>query len=157
MDRIASGLRHLEVFGMHFMPLDVIHPQRLKGSGADVQGHECVLHPPLLKCGKDILVEVQARRRRGNRARRPRKHALVTVAIGGFGRSIDIGGQRHIAVSFKERQHIAREPEAVKVAGPAEHVCAVAAGQIHPRLEPQALAGARMHQRRVGSEHALEQ
>ena len=76
-------------------------------------------------------------------------HGLVALAIGGLGRAVDVGRQRHLAVSLEECQHVARElaggtgrrrRSSMRALWPPGRFTRA------PRLQP--LAGARMHQRR---------
>ena len=53
------------------------------------------LHAPRAQPLEQRLVEVQPRRRRGDRARRARVHGLVARFVVGLGRMRDVGRQRH--------------------------------------------------------------
>ena len=56
-------------------------------------------------------VEVQARGRRRDGARRAREHGLVALAVRCIGRARDVRRQRHLAVRFEERHDVAIELE----------------------------------------------
>ena len=53
---------------------------------------------------------------------------LVALAIGGLGRAIDIGRQRHRAVRLEELQHVARELQVKQLALAPDHARAVPPG-----------------------------
>ena len=58
------------------MRVDVIHPHRLKGAGADVQGDERMPHLALLERGENIGIEMQSRGRAPRRRPAPRAYTV---------------------------------------------------------------------------------
>ena len=82
---------------------------------------------------------------------------LVAFAIRVLGLPRDIRRQRHAAVGFEERQHVAREFEPCETLLLAQHPGLMAAGEPDQAARPQRLAGAGLHQRRVVVLHALQQ
>ncbi len=142
---------------MHFVPLDIVLPERLEGARAHVQRHERAAHAARLELGEHGGIEVQARRGRGDGARLTRIDGLIAFPIRLLGRAVDVGRKRHLAERLEEFEHIGRELQAEQVAVAVDQARAASSGQKHrgPRLER--FARARVNQRRARREHPLEQ
>ena len=87
---------------MHDVTGEVLLANRLKSTGAHVQGDERAADPV---CGERIdqrLIEMKARGRRRDRTKLARKDALITLAVGRLRAPFDVGRQRHLAEALEE-------------------------------------------------------
>src|SRR5260370_41617809 len=98
------------------MPFDVVHPHRLEGAGADVQGDEGMANSPFLERGKNVRVEMQARGRRGDCARSARIDGLIALEIAAFRLAADVGRQGRLAVRLEKSRNIERQMQVVDIA-----------------------------------------
>lgn len=97
------------------MIVGVLDTHRQEGSGADVQCHAVIRDARIADGVQQSLGEVQRRRRRGHGAVVFGEHGLVVVAVGVVARGIalDVGRQRHDAVTLQHIDQVAsRDVEA---------------------------------------------
>ena len=94
--------------GVHAVVGGVIDLDRQKGACADMERERFALHSARVERGDQRVGEVQRGGRRGHRARFPREHRLVVVAVGGVGAALrrNIGRQRHLPGALE--QHLDR-------------------------------------------------
>ena len=67
-DRVDRGLRNRVALAVHPVVGDVVHPHRLEGAGAHMQGHLRRAHPLFAQGIQHRFVEMQPGRRRRHRA-----------------------------------------------------------------------------------------
>ncbi len=90
---------------MHAMLADVVHPDRLKRPGADVQGDKGGLHPHPLETREHGLIEMQTGGRRGDCTRMVRVHRLITFAVARIIRTFDVRRERNMTDAFENFRH----------------------------------------------------
>jgi hypothetical protein len=86
---------------VHAVVLDLLDLDRPERPGAHMQGQLRRFHALRRQLGQHGLIEMQPRRRCGHRPGIAGIHRLVALAIGGLGRAVDVGRQRHLAPGFE--------------------------------------------------------
>ncbi len=105
IDFIAGGLRYAEILRMHAVLADIIHTDRLKCPGSDVQGDKGGLHPHSLETREHGLVEMQTGGRRGDCTRMVRIHRLIAFAVARIVRTFDVRRERNMTDTLKNLRH----------------------------------------------------
>jgi len=146
----------------HVVPGSTIYTDGLKQfTGLPLAGFKHVARAQPLRgqLRKELVVEVQAGRRRGDRARMTRVNRLVTLAVARVARVRDVGRQRHLAVTLEPRHDVrdAFEPQLEEPIVARQHRGAHATRQFQRAARPGRMARAELHPRFVGRGDALEQ
>ena len=107
-DGLSGGGRYLAPFRMHPVVLDALGFHRQEGAGADMEGDGDDPDPARGDPRQQIARQMKPRRRRRDRAGRPRIDRLVVGAVPRVRPAgpLDIGGQGRLAVVFEGGQHI---------------------------------------------------
>ena len=135
------------------MALDLLGPDRLERAVADVQRDGRPLDCARIEPRDRRLAEMQAGRRRGNRAAAPRVNGLVAFPVRRVRRAFDVGRQRHLADRVDGGVDISAIGTPQADGSPAEGAPFEDLGLEHHAvpLEPHAATGAQllpgMHQR----------
>ena len=158
-DRAHRRLGNAVPLLVHHVRGDVVAPHGLEGAGAHVQRHARRVDALRRERREHGLVEVQARRRRRDRARHGRVHGLVARLVVGRRGVRDVGRQRHLAVRGEDVEHRPSASKRSSKSSPRRPVTT----RRHARREDELAAGpgrlARPHvgERRVGAQHALDE
>jgi hypothetical protein len=106
---------------------------------------------------EECRIEMKAGGGRRDRTRHARVHRLVARLVIVLRRMRDVRRERHFAQAIHHFEHVAVEAQLEEVALAAEHfgIDSLRKRDPPPRLER--LAGARLHQRSVSVDHALDQ
>lgn len=94
---------------MHAVIRQSLCPHRLESAGADMQGNEGGADAQRAQFRQQRVIEVQARRRRGDRAPLAGKHRLVTRLVGGLRGAFDVGRQGQASVALDLLQGVAEK------------------------------------------------
>src|SRR5262245_3123116 len=81
LHRGASLGRHSQPFRMQLVILDALGAHGRERTGADVQRQKGSLYALRLERGEQRVVEMQTRRRRGDRPTGSREHGLIALAV----------------------------------------------------------------------------
>ena len=138
---------------------EVVHPHRLEGAGADMQGEPGALRPTLCDAREQRVVEVQAGGGRGDRAGFAGIDRLVARLVGLAGGALDVGRQRQLAVALEQREQVlaGRKAQVEELAHAAEHLDLEGVRQPQPAAGLRRLARAHLGERLVWPDRSLDQ
>ena len=131
----------------------------LEGAGTHVQRDIGECNTAVLQAVKQRLIEMQARRRCGDRAGMPRVHRLIALGVGGLGIPCDVRRQRDVAVTIEIgfERNVGIEPHAKKPAVALEDRGLATALEEHAVARPGRVARGELQPRLGGSDDPLEQ
>ena len=104
-DGIDRRWRHAIALAVHGVILYFFRAHRLEGACPDMQGDISDIHAPVAQGLQHRFVEMQTRRRRGDRALLARKHGLVALFVLIARRMGNVGRQRQFAVALQQHVH----------------------------------------------------
>ena len=87
---------------MHAMLLNIVYPDRLKGTGSHVQGHLAMIGTSSPGCCQQLIVKMQTRGGRGHGPGLFGVHGLIAGLVYGGIRPLDVGRQWHVSVSIQQ-------------------------------------------------------
>ncbi|CAM2144622.1 hypothetical protein PT2222_160105 [Paraburkholderia tropica] len=156
-DLVDERLRQLIPLAVHRVIGDVFHAHRLERARADVQRERCALHALGVELREQRVVEVQARRGRGHRARILREHGLVAGFVAGVGVVRDVWRQRQTAELLDQREAVVGEVQRVERLDALAHRHVEGVGQTQRGAGRRALARADLRERRARAGQALDE
>ncbi|MCY1430792.1 hypothetical protein D9M71_467470 [compost metagenome] len=142
---------------VHPVLFDALHPHRLEGAGADVQGDERGFHALRADRLEQRLVEVQPGGGCGHRAGALGVDRLVALAVVRFVRTIDVGRQRHVADPLQQRQHFLGEAQLEQRVVALQHLRLAAALDEDGRARLGRFARTHVGQHAVAVQHAFDE
>ena len=98
-----------------------------------MQGNEGGADAQRAQFRQQRVIEVQARRRRGDRAPLAGKHRLVTRLVGGLRGAFDVGRQGQASVALDLLQGVAEKAQSVELALAADNLDLDRVFQAQPR------------------------
>ncbi len=144
---------------VHHVLVELVHPHRLEGAGAHMQGDVAELHPALAQARQQRLVEVQPGGGRGDRADFAREHGLIALAVFDTRLAADIGRQRQAASLEQPVLQRGRdlETQQIELAIAAQHLGLAAGIERDHAAGLGRLAGADLYARLALAKQALDQ
>ena len=116
--------------------------------------------PRAASAASELGVEMQRRRRRGDRARPLGEHGLVALDVLAVVGAVDVGRQRHVAVALEQFQRLGRKAQAKErgvAAGAAEHLGVEGVGEADDAAGLRRLARAHLRDHDAVGLDALDQ
>src|ERR1700730_1830510 len=95
---------HRDALGVHDVRLQIVGSHWLKRPRTHMQCYEGAVHPECLYLSNELRIKVQASCRRSHCTAFTRKDALITFAVIGIGRTVNVRWKRYIAPLLEEFQ-----------------------------------------------------
>ena len=157
-DAFACILADLQPFGMHDVPVEVIHPHGLEGACPDMQRDLRPSNAQFSQALQHGCIEMQSGCGRRDRTLTAGIEGLIAGIIGLVIRPLNIGGQRNVTLSghdVGEGRFDRMQTEQITLATGQHQARAI--GELDDRSRPGRLAGADMGERLVRRQQTFDQ